>query len=540
MAVNGAPPQSGEGRSAEGQLEAQSLLSTIGLIAGVLGATAAAFGVAIYAIDPGAASLTLVNMVFAVGGLAFYAVTNWASLTRVASGRSTPLIVLEVILVIGLFAGLIASNYFAAQSKIEWDFTRDGLFTLQPQSKEVAKALTKEIRIIGFFKGVDGRRQQLERLAGLYTKHTDKISVEMVNPDVATPAVVDKYALSARSPRIVVATEDGRHTKIATATEEALTNALISVAQRQARKVYFLSGHGEPSIEDIDNDTGYKKAAQDLIDEGYQVDSVSFVDRENVPKDATVLIVAGARNALFPNEVQTIHEWLKRGGRALFLLEPGLEPGLESIFRPFGVDVGDDLVVDTNPAAKALGFGADAPVITEFEQHAITEPLKGSAVLLYWVRSVSPRVGVAKVETVTLIQTSPTSWGETTYASGGDVVRDDADVPGPVPVALASTMRTLLHPEKINDDARIVVVGDTSFASNRFTTMSGNGDLFLNTVGWLAGEESRITIRPKSRGASRIPLTEAQQYGIVFFSVNLLPLLIVGIGFSVWAIRRRK
>ena len=59
-------------------------------------------------------------------------------------------------------------------------------------------------------------------------------------------------------------------------------------------------------------------------------------------------------------------------------------------------------------------------------------------------------------------------------------------------------------------------------------------------MGWLAGEEARITIRPKQRGSSRIPLTEAQQYGIVFFSVNLLPLLIVGLGFSVWAIRRRK
>jgi ABC-type uncharacterized transport system involved in gliding motility auxiliary subunit len=62
----------------------------------------------------------------------------------------------------------------------------------------------------------------------------------------------------------------------------------------------------------------------------------------------------------------------------------------------------------------------------------------------------------------------------------------------------------------------------------------------VNAVSWLAGEESRIAIRPKSKGASRIPLTESQQFGIVFFSVNLMPLLIMGIGFSVWAVRRRK
>jgi len=529
-----------EARSAEGKLEEQSLLSTIGLIAGVLGLTASAFGVAIYAIDPGALSLTLINMVFAVGGVVFYAVTNWSSLTRVASGRSTPLIILEVVLLVGLLGGVGAANYFASQSNVSWDLTRDQLFTLQPQSQQVAADLSKDVKIIGFYKGVDGRRIQLEQLVELYRRHTARITLEIINPDTATPAIIEKYSMGAKSPRIVIAAEDGRHRKIVTPTEEGMTNALISVAERAARKVYFLTGHGEPSIEDIQNDTGLAKAAQDLVDEGYEVESLSLVDRENVPKDATVLVVAAAQRPLFPNEVQTIHEWLKRGGRALFLLEPGLDPGLDAVFRPYGIDVGDNLVVDSNAAAQSMGFGPDAPLVTEFEQHPITDPLKGSAVLFYWIRSVSPRVGVAKVETITLIQTSASSWGESSYATGGDVALDDADVPGPVPVAVASSMRTLLHPQKLTDESRLVVFGDTSFASNRFTTTGGNGDLFLNSVGWLAGEEARITIRPKQRGSSRIPLTEAQQYGIVFFSVNLLPLLIVGLGFSVWAIRRRK
>jgi hypothetical protein len=59
-------------------------------------------------------------------------------------------------------------------------------------------------------------------------------------------------------------------------------------------------------------------------------------------------------------------------------------------------------------------------------------------------------------------------------------------------------------------------------------------------VNWLAGQEERIVLRPKEGRTSRLPLTQSQQNGIVFFSVNLLPLLIVGIGFSVWAVRRRK
>jgi ABC-type uncharacterized transport system involved in gliding motility auxiliary subunit len=113
-------------------------------------------------------------------------------------------------------------------------------------------------------------------------------------------------------------------------------------------------------------------------------------------------------------------------------------------------------------------------------------------------------------------------------------------MPGPVPLAVAASKKTATAGKKISDEARLVVFGDSSFGSNRFIVIGGNKDLFLNTVSWLAGEEERIVLRPQEKRTSRLPLTEQQQYGIVFFSVNLLPLLIVGLGFSVWAVRRRK
>ncbi|MEO1339207.1 MAG: ABC transporter, partial [Myxococcota bacterium] len=93
---------------------------------------------------------------------------------------------------------------------------------------------------------------------------------------------------------------------------------------------------------------------------------------------------------------------------------------------------------------------------------------------------------------------------------------------------------------KKNDEARMVVIGDFGFMTNRFATMASNRDFFLNTANWLAGDEDRITIRPRPRFGDRLPLTSMQQLGIMFFSVNLLPLLIIAVGFSVWAIRQRQ
>ena len=63
------------------------------------------------------------------------------------------------------------------------------------------------------------------------------------------------------------------------------------------------------------------------------------------------------------------------------MLEPGIETTAWSrIFRPYGVEVGDNVVVDPNPVDQsAQGFGPDAPVVrTKFEAHPITNKLKGS------------------------------------------------------------------------------------------------------------------------------------------------------------------
>lgn len=527
-------------RSAEGQLAPTSLLSTAGLVAGVLGVTAIAFGVALYAIDPNAVVIATVNLGFAVTALVFYALTNRTAIRRIASGRSTPLVLLEGFLVAGVLLAAIAANYFASGSTREWDLTRDQLFTLQEQSVKVASSLSRPVKILGFFKSSEANRNTLQELVELYQRHTDRIELELHNADTVAPAVARQYKLSPTGPRIVVTAGEDRIAKVKSPTEQEITNALVKVAERPPRKVYILTGHGEPSFaEGQDSDISFQKAAQALGDAGYLVEALSLVDKENVPADATVALLAGADKALFPNEVQALSAFTRAGGRLALLLDPGADFGLDSLLRPLGVEVGDNLVVDPNPASRALGFGPDAPVVTKFEEHAITAPLKGSALLFYWVRSVAPIVGVGGVSVVTLVQTPDTSWGETKFQEGGDVAKDDADFPGPVPVAVAVSKNTIAAAKKINDEGRLVVVGDSSFASNRFFVMSGNADFFLNIISWLAGEEQEITIRPKQRGATRIPLTESQVYGIVFFSVNLLPLLIVGFGFSVWAVRRR-
>ena len=150
--------------------------------------------------------------------------------------------------------------------------------------------------------------------------------------------------------------DDGTFTKVRVPTEEAMTNALIEVAEKGQRKAYFTTGHQEPSVKDGTSEEGYLKAAVALENEGYVVETVSLLDRENVPKDASILIVAGPKTPLLRNEIEAIRDFLDSGGRVLVLLEPRLDHGMDGLWRRFGVTVGDDLVIDPNPA-----YGLRAP-----------------------------------------------------------------------------------------------------------------------------------------------------------------------------------
>jgi ABC-type uncharacterized transport system involved in gliding motility auxiliary subunit len=527
-----------EVKSQEGALKDVSMLETIGLILGVVGLTALVFGVILYAIDPDILPLAIGNIALGVIAVLAYVATNFKRMGRAVAGRSMPFVLLEALIVIGVLAAATLANYFAAQSKKEWDLTRDGLFTLQERSMIAAKRLEQRVTVIGFFRPGDPARDSVRLAVDLYKRHTDKIELEYINPDAPDPERVKRFAMDSRSPPIVVVAENGQYTKIRAPSEEELTNALIKVAEKGTRKAYFMTGHQEPSIEDPSED-GLARAAANLRNEGIAVETLSMADKENVPKDASVLVIAGAKSPLLPNEMEAVREWLDRGGRAIVLLDPTIDAGLEQLWRRFGILVGDDLVVD--PASNAAGgFGPTAPIVQKFEPHPVTEKLAGGAMLFFDARSVQPKVGLANLNVITLIQTGPTSWGETSYRAGGEHIRDEHDVPGPVPIAVAVTKVTAAHPQKIANEARMIVVGDSQFMNNRYSQMTANELFFVYAVNWAVGDEHKITIPPPKRGSSRLALRDAEYYGVVFFSVNLLPLLIVGFGFSVWAVRRRK
>jgi ABC-type uncharacterized transport system involved in gliding motility auxiliary subunit len=242
----------------------------------------------------------------------------------------------------------------------------------------------------------------------------------------------------------------------------------------------------------------------------------------------------GPTSEPFQNELDLIDGYLNNGGSVLILLDPSPSASLGEFMKKWSIDVGNNFVVDASGVGRLFGAGPTIPLVTNYSNHKITERFN---VMSFFplVRSVTPAATPAQGITVeNLLSSNDRSWGETDMKSPEATPDDKLDMKGPVSLAVVAT-KDLGE----NKKARLIVYGDSDFASNGFSGTQGNGNLFMNSVSWLAQDESFISIRPKDPTDRRLTLTEAQSRMVSYISVVLLPLSILIAGISVWMNRRK-
>lgn len=460
-----------------------------------------------------------------------------------------------------VLAVLLLLYSLAMQHNRRFDVTQAKRFTLAEQSIKLLQGLQYPIKVIGFYSVSDRERDAFTDLIKQYTQHTDKLSYEVVDPD-RQPALAKQYDIMADN--TVVVEGNGKKEKISRVEEAAMTNAILKVTRNTKKIAYFVTGHGEPSLTDSDR-TGYSVAKQALEDQNYTVQELVLARQPQVPDDAAVVIVAGPRRDLLESETEALSTFLEHGGHLLMMIDvdpnkPDAVPGVVAFVKRYGLEVGNDVVIETNPLGRLVGADYLMPVVLTYERHAITKELGNLMTIFPVVRSVQVAKDLPQGITAQgLAMTSPESWAKTDLKGlqeGRLEVGTESDRRGPITIAAVATINPSTsnagtsacsgaeatdQPDQAKSPraARLVVFGDAEFANNNFLPFQGNGNLFLNTVSWLAEEEDLIAIRPRKGGGSGpVMLTTAQVWPIFWLPVVLLPLGVLGSGAVVFL--RRK
>jgi ABC-type uncharacterized transport system involved in gliding motility auxiliary subunit len=492
------------------------------------------FGVISYAIGQRVDRWTAIHLVGGVVLLALGIYRNLAGLRRTVTARGTRERA-QALVSAAVFGGiLVAANVLAARHPWRYDATENRIHTLSDQTVSVVRGLAEPVEIVAFFQAGDPGREAVAELLDRYAALSGKLTWRFVDP-VRDPGLADQLGVRERG---VVVARLGKTTAQAGGgqgagiTEGAITNLLIKVTRPGPKAVYFLTGHGEPGIADRQSPAGLHELSEALEGENFDTRDLFLATAAKVPDDAALVIVAGPRKPLLPHEVEQLRVYLESGGRALLLLEPGIDAGLSPLLVDYRVALGDDMIVDEQQSPLfGARLGID-PVVEDFPSHPITRTFKERIVLL-GARSVDARQegGIEGADAQVVARTRETSWAEKEYASmlaSQTVTKDPADRGGPIPVAVASTAAK----------ARLVVIGDSELAGNENLSAFFDREFLLNAVQWLVGDEQLIAERPKGFRPSRLDMTQEDFSTLFRLGVLLLPEALLVLGLAVWWRRR--
>jgi len=482
--------------------------------------------VAIYA----GAALVLVYLVF-----------NFARIKAAFSGRAgkygtTALTI--AILVIGI---LVLLNFLNFRHHKRVDLSANKQFELSDQTQKVLKNLQQPIQILGFFQDEPGATQ-FQSLMKEYRYVSPKVETRVVDPQ-KDPGSVQQYHVQ-RNGQVVLVNGPKTET-IDQADEEKITNAIIKITRKGEKTVYFLTGHGEKGINDS-GPHGFSAVKDAITKQNYQVKEYNLAQENKLPDDASVIVSAGPKVDFFPNEVDLLNKHMAAGGKFLLLADPQTEFKLPDFVATYGLSLSGKVVIDASGIGQFLNLGPAVPLVADYGDHPITKELGNVMSFFTTAQNVKQVASSAGYQTTRLFSTSRQSWAETKLEGGEVSFNEGEDERGPLDLgAVATKSVSGAQPtptggaEKQQDkESRLVVIGDSDFASNGYARAASNLDVMLNSVSWLAEDTDLIAVRPKEAENRMVNLSFQQSKLIFWGTVILLPLATLFAGIGVWWRRR--
>jgi ABC-type uncharacterized transport system involved in gliding motility auxiliary subunit len=426
-------------------------------------------------------------------------------------------------------AVVIVANWLADHHNKTFDVTSNKQFTLSDETKKVTGNLKKDVTVYYFDRSdsYDRARDMLDR----YKNLSPRIKVDYVDPE-KKPDVARIEGARAMGDIII---DNGEKKETAKGlTEEELTGALVRASKSGARMACFINGSGEHTLAETGRD-GYSTLKDALEKNNYKTDTISLIEKPEIPKTCNVVVVGGPKHDYLQPAIDALRTFVTGGGRVIFNFDSVLNipnqnmgdtPALAKLVAEWGASPNGDVILDLSSASRL--FGQISPVAGSYTQHAIVRVMQDNASVFPLARSLE-----VKSPAEALFSTTADSYSLTNPKMPINEAALATAKKGPFVLGAAATIGSG------SNAGRIVVVGSSTWmANNILSAPVGNRDLALNMVNWLTSDEDLISIRPKEPEDRRLRVTGSAIRILFLTSVIFLPLIVILSGVSVWWKRR--
>ena len=530
---------------------------------------------------------------------------------RLKYGSNT---VVVIALIIGI---LVLINYLSARRFLRFDLTEDKRYTVSKATKNVINSLDDIVMITAYFSTepaeVNRIRRDIRDVLDEYDAFSQKLKIKFIDPgefddtqkqelrfkgipEVPINVLQKDKAVIANVYMALSVGYSGKEevlpvVRSTSNLEYELTSTILKVTTKEAKTIGFLTGHEEF---DINAPTQEFQHLRELLDKSakgqYNLSSVDLKAGEPVNPTVTTLVVAGPKQALSEREKYEIDQFIMRGGRAIFLIDPvtmqpqtvqatPLSTGLNDLLEHYGVKLGNNIVADLrfhDSVQLQQGFMRVVQPYPYFvkitknnfsKENAITSQLE--TLTLPWTSSleVLTKEGVIATPLAKTSEFGQSSQGFYNLMPGTPIPNTDTQV-YTVAAALGGKFKSFYADKDIppatsaagngdegegtssqaentegrttitdSAETQIIVVGTSQF----LTQINRNSmDFLLNSLDWLTLGETLIGIR--SYTITDRPIKDVsgiEKNFIKYFCMIGIPLLVVLIGLIRYLLSRR-
>lgn len=465
---------------------------------------------------------------------------------------------LTIILIAIIIGAYVAINLLTEKANLsDIDLTKDKIFTLSETSKTIIHNINQDVEII--LVKMDTYSQSVVDFAYKYKKENDKIKITEVSNVTKYPELTAEYNLTENTYEIIV--RSGKEEKIISTsdlytydystgkekdlTEEAITNALLSVTTENKPKLYFVSGHNDNLEYYL---TNFKKS---LEDEANTVESLDLLTTAKVPDDCSALVITTLNNDLKTVERDAILKYIKAGGKIILFTDANVAktnmPNFQKVLDEYGVSISEGIMIEQD-TSKMLSGSPSAIIVTVNEGSSVTDKINMSMNACF---INSGKINLADDEKMEKLGVTSEILATT---SDKAFYRSDLSISTTSKVSGDEEGKAVvgaLLTKKIDDDktSKLIVYSNNVFITNMQVAINSqyyiyayelynNQDLALNSISYLTGREDTILIR-KDTEVSTYTVTEKQQI-IILTIIFAVPVLIVIAGIIIWQVRRRR
>ena len=452
-------------------------------------------------------------------------------------------IVIAIAIIVNMAVGALPSTV------TQFDMTTNSIYSLSDQTKAIVRSVDKDVNL--YLLATQGNEDAtVSRLLDRYAELNEHLKISSVDP-TAQPTFLDSYDLSMYQlyANSVLVDCEGRYRLVnytdifvtdydmdyntynyTTTTnfngENELTNAIHYVTNENLPKIYTLTGHGEAELDD--------SIVAMIEQDNMETEALSLLSYEEVPDDASVIIINAPTADLSEDEADLLAQWLASGGHILLLTENFATedmPSLLKVTQSMGLSTQNGLIVEGDNRMHLNGY--PYYLLPDLQSHEITDSLiDGRYYVLMSFAQPIVETGSGEATVSFLMTTSSSAYVKADGLEAEYVQKEDGDETGTFHPAAAAE----------NGNGKLCWFTSAEILNSRLDRMvsGANSNLFMNALNWMCDQTESISIRAKSLDGTGLTVTGAQSSFWSAVMIGMIPIVLIVTGILIYMRRKRR